>query len=568
MQRTTFPGARSVLRASVAPFLLLVTPLVAYLQYQRYSLANPEVVVFVLLMAAAALVLGAVSVSVPALGIITLAGLITFVVDIQARSPGLTRLGLLFLGLCGVLWLLRRHAHQIVSLVTATLLVLSVFSPGSEAITTEQAPDAAAGASAAAVNRPLILHLLLDEYIGVEGLPPDLTPAGFKDARRSYFVDRGFRLFGKAYSEYPVTLWSMPHVFNLLPGGYVKNLTVAGPTRGSHRLTRNAYFERLSGLGYAIQVHSPDFLYPCPSGMSASCRAYPSRSLGVLERLDMPISGKLAVVAGTFLQQSEAYARTQERYRRIRQQSAGRIPLPAWNWEQNVPAPAGTMPMFDAVAADLANAQRGTFVFAHILMPHYPYVYDANCAQRPEHEWLPRSDPDRVDVPHGIINVPEGRAARYAAYFQQVECTERKITGLLDAIPPRLRDDAIVIVQGDHGSRITLLDPTTVSRRTLALSDYADSFSTMFAVRAPGIEPGYDLRMAPITCLLRTLVQSDFRSTSEIESCSSPNTVFFATGGQGPTPKPLPDFSTDAVTPQAHAAPGASGAVSSRPPVP
>ena len=43
----------------------------------------------------------------------------------------------------------------------------------------------------------------------------------------------------------------------------------------------------------------------------------------------------------------------------------------------------------------------------------------------------------------------------YALYFEQVTCAHRMIDGsLLAAVPAGLRQDAILIVQGDHGSRI------------------------------------------------------------------------------------------------------------------
>jgi hypothetical protein len=264
----------------------------------------------------------------------------------------------------------------------------------------------------------------------------------------------------------------------------------------------------------------------------------------VLNELDVPLGERLAVVAGTFLGQSEAYSRAKSKYRTVRRLAEGKVPLPAWGWEKGVPTSAASMRIFDAVSAEVSKASRGTAVFAHILMPHYPYVYDASCAQRPAREWMERSDPEHADIQHGIVNVPESRAARYGAYLQQVACTERKIGELIDAIPAGLRQDAVVIVQGDHGSRITLVDPTTMAPVAPATSDYADSFSTMFAVRSSRIEAGYDLRAAPLPCLLRALVESGFESTAGVAACSSTDTVYFMAGGPEPVPHPLPDFWT------------------------
>jgi hypothetical protein len=235
----------------------------------------------------------------------------------------------------------------------------------------------------------------------------------------------------------------------------------------------------------------------------------------MLPRLNVPVTTKLAIIGGTFLGQSEAYSRTKEKYQttRLRLQRA-HIPLPKWNWEQGTPAPVGTMPMFDVVADELSKAQRGTFVFAHFLLPHYPYAYNASCEQPRASTFLNRNDYDRANVAGGIMNVPEGRAERYRGYFQQMLCAQKKFDALIAAIPPSLRQDAIIIVQGDHGSRISLVDPTTVAKAEPSASDYADMYSTLFAVRSPSIERGYDTRVTPITCLLRSLVQSDFPSVS------------------------------------------------------
>ena len=59
--------------------------------------------------------------------------------------------------------------------------------------------------SGAAGDRlPLIVHLILDEHIGLEGIPEDLAPASFKDEARTFFTDKGFKVFGGAYSELSV----------------------------------------------------------------------------------------------------------------------------------------------------------------------------------------------------------------------------------------------------------------------------------------------------------------------------------------------------------------------------
>ncbi len=534
MLRIHRQGLTPVLKAWVAPFLILFAPFLSYIQYHRHGLHNPDVAVFALLLAAVALVLAVGAARWRLFNVVILAGLLTFLVDIQAKEPGLKRLGLLFLALAVVLWLLRRHASYVVSAAMLAVVGGVVLFPERF----DGTPRGGRGPLPGGGDRPLVVHVLMDEMIGVAGLPADLTPPGFSERMQGFFVERGFRLFGHAYSQHVDTYYSVPQLLNPSADG-LEGLVAPGPSDGTFRLTRNAYFERFARLGYAIKVHEPDYLYLCPEDLPASCRTYASRSLNLLDRLDLPLRAKLSVVAGTFLGQSETYTRLKTRYRKTRRRLAGVLPLPAWSWDRGLPTTASSLEMFEAAAEDLSKARPGTLVFVHVLLPHFPYVYDSSCAPRPVGEWLERWDPEAAP---GTANTAEGRAARYAAYLQQLECGERQLARLLDSIPPALRRDAIVIVQGDHGSRIALVDPSARSREAMAPSDFADSYSTTFAVRSPWFAAGYDIEPASIACLLRSLVASDFRSTAGAAACSSPRTVHLQAGDGPPERHRLPEF--------------------------
>src|SRR3546814_11294539 len=83
-------------------------------------------------------------------------------------------------------------------------------------------------------------------------------------------------------------------------------------------------------------------------------------------------------------------------------------------------------------------------------------------------------------------------------YFQQVECTTVHISELLDALDaPGRASDAVVMIHGDHGSKIAVTEASESNSSRLAEADYVDAFSTLFAVRAAGIEPGY--RAPPVS---------------------------------------------------------------------
>jgi hypothetical protein len=549
------PHGNRLLGRSVTPFLGLVTPFAIFVHHQQYGFARPEIVIALLACAALALLLGVGAGWSSRFEVATIAALLTWFADIQLQDPGAKRLVALFIVLCVLLWALRDHAAQIVSLMMATVLAASLQPTRAHAVANPLSPPARVAASrphAARSNLPLIVHLVLDEHIGLEGLPRDLTATSFKEDTRSLFVDRGFRLFGSAYSEHGWTVDSLGHLLNLTSGRYVSGLTTAGPKAGKHRLTRNAYFERLEQEGYAIRVHHPDYLDVC-AGRVASCHAYSETSLRVLHDLPVPTREKLAVVAGSFLQHSEAVDKLKGVYGPIRQRLLrADIHLPAWTWDRNIVAPVATMRALDTIAADLARSQPGDLFFAHLLIPHFPYVYNADCQARLPSEWLHRRGREGVDGEPGDINTRDSRAIRYALYFQQIRCVQRKIDQLIGAIPSPLWHDAFVIIQGDHGSRIGMVDASSLSESSFTVTDYADFFSTLFAVRSPQLEAGYDRRPASVTCLLRTLVESRFTSMEGLSACSSSKVVFF----KDKTRHVLPDF-TAPVPPAATVGPAA-----------
>lgn len=91
------------------------------------------------------------------------------------------------------------------------------------------------------------------------------------------------------------------------------------------------------------------------------------------------------------------------------------------------------------------------------------------------------------------------RATAYEEYFDQIGCViqlrENFFTSLDDA---GLMNSATIIIHGDHGSRITMHDHIVNHFDTLTMTDYVDSYSTLFVIRSPNIEPGYDGQMRPL----------------------------------------------------------------------
>jgi hypothetical protein len=152
---------------------------------------------------------------------------------------------------------------------------------------------------------------------------------------------------------------------------------------------------------------------------------------------------------------------------------------------------------FDAVIADLATAQPGDAYFAHILLPHWPFSFEADCRLKSPSNWL--------DETAELVPLAE----RQAAYADQVRCTFGKFQQALDALRASpAGGKSIVVVHGDHGSRIVDVGVRVENSDLFSDEDVIASYSTLFAVRAPELDAGYDRRRIPIHTLLSSFLKS------------------------------------------------------------
>lgn len=86
--------------------------------------------------------------------------------------------------------------------------------------------------------------------------------------------------------------------------------------------------------------------------------------------------------------------------------------------------------------AELAGRVRPVFVFAHLTLPHEPYVYDRNCTHR---------------EPYWPLDDVADTLALKRAYVEQIECLNRKLLVLVDALLERSGTRPVILLQSDHG---------------------------------------------------------------------------------------------------------------------
>jgi hypothetical protein len=114
---------------------------------------------------------------------------------------------------------------------------------------------------------------------------------------------------------------------------------------------------------------------------------------------------------------------------------------------------------------------RPVFVFAHIVCPHPPFVFEADGSDAPPMPFYTMADGSDLIGAHGIDR--EQYVERYRA---QIEYVNHLLHGTLDGLTRR---PAIIVVQGDHGpgSRLLWEDP--------AGSDARERLSILCACRFP-----------------------------------------------------------------------------------
>ncbi len=517
-----------------APALLVLAPFAAYVRYHDYPLGRPEV----LLCAALLLAFGLAVSGLIALRPLTLrpsliALLLAIFVDMQfdAELASLERMSGLFedrtawpgprsVSLAGLYllfaiatWVLRRHLGTIVGVTFAVIIATTLLLPGPRVPIGERLASGQRLASGErpAADLPPLVHIVLDEHIGIDGVPREV-PGGAELRRElSAFYQRyGFTLFPRAFSRYAHTNNSLANMLNGTAsdrdGAFIE-------TPGRELvLTENAWFRALEDRGYRIRVYQSDYMDFCRAGevALASCFVYPSNSISSLAEAEIGAAAKARVVLSTYLMTSSFYEGVRWFYiYRLRPRLARLILLPEWDWERDHVGTLAALPVLDRLAAEVARAPDGTAFFAHLLVPHDPYTFDAECRlKRDVGAWLARH---RVSPPAPVQNSAESRARRYALYFGQVRCVHRKLAALFEAMRQQgVFERATVVVQGDHGSRISLVDPAPENAHRLSAGDLVDNFSTLFAVRkpdlAPGVEEGTETGMRSIQSLFAELL--------------------------------------------------------------
>jgi Sulfatase len=329
-------------------------------------------------------------------------GLIGSVVLVRwlARRPGALRTASVFLTLIGTLLLLRFGVG----------IARDQWQERSElarsAIARQLAEPIRARPPAPGPARDVYL-IVLDEYANAEvlrdGLGFDNTP--FIDSLRAL----GFHVPNAAWSNYTMTAHSLPSLLNaahVYPLGRELPPGSADPTLENHLLAENRVARFLKARGYRVVFF--------PSLWSGSTRALPLADSTV------------RVWEGAGFDLDRELARTE--FRRVL-----RTITPIDYLHRDEPWDGDFVRRTLAGVARLPSVEAPVFAFAHVMSPHWPFVFDRDCRV------LPRSARVRP---------------RTELYTGQVSCLNRMVLSTVTHLVRDSKVPPIILLQGDHGSAV------------------------------------------------------------------------------------------------------------------
>lgn len=302
---------------------------------------------------------------------------------------------------------------------------------GSGAIGLPRLPAAIAPATAA-VEGPDMFVILLDAYARAD----TLAELGYDNSPfLEGLEERGFQVPEQSRSNYSRTGLTLASMFNM---AYIADLpALASPPEGyneQHRLISDTLHSGNPALDALHRSGYESFYIPSRVAQYAVEPVNHMLAGAELDNFEIFMLGKsvlgpriTALAAGTIYDQQRS--RTLDAFATI------------------------------ARLAGESNLQP-RFVFAHLMMPHPPFVFDADGATPP----LAECTPTRC----AILEAPVDGELHLSRYLDQLAYTNKLVTQTVDAIIAA-EPDAVIVLMSDHGSRITFSDRVEATHNFMAI---------------------------------------------------------------------------------------------------
>ena len=368
--------------------------------------------------------------------------------------------------------LLLRFAGTAVAFATLSILGQQYFAP---TLLTPQPFTFAE--SSDGKGRPY-LHVILDEMGPLSVMPSSPEYAELEARMRSDYARRGFAVFDDTQVIAGATHVSLG---NVLATGHDANYEMLEDGAFAYGLGGNRLIATLQAAHYSVSVLQSSYIDLCRTENPA-CRTYARSGDGAaIEAAGKTFAARLGYAMldlHLLLMQADA-TRASSYYRTfVYLAIAAGADIPQTRLYLARP-PQVLEQMRDATAT-LSGLGRGEAFVAHLLLPHFPYVLGADCALK---------DVDERAAPRWLAKPGDGVFVRddvERAYWEQAACTHDALMAMIDAVieSPEGKD-AMIVVHGDHGSRILekIEDPAVEDANA---EERRHALTTHFAVRGIG----------------------------------------------------------------------------------
>lgn len=342
----------------------------------------------------------------------------------------------------------------------------------------------------ATADRPDIayLHIILDEQLTPIADHPTMPDIEGRQEVVDVYLDHGFQLFGRADSEAQETFQAVSAIFGLNED-ITNFVELAEPSPYSYRVADNQLLQRLLETGFAPTIITSNYLGLCSDDPRVTCHMY--RLHDMMSGADFlgwqPIK-RLQYALVMIDNDLKWGSRAVMGYRGLAVRFAK---LVGWRYEPHeaIMPPLTNLAMLKDLSASVAQMEAGDALIAHLLVTHRPFLFDRDCNVNEISAWRYPLYPTRTEID----------PSAFEAFWDQSICAHRELEELFESIDGR--SDLVVIVHGDHGSRLLSRTP---------LNTQIDSRATLLAVKAPGFEPGLITSTVPLQATFADIFETIF----------------------------------------------------------
>jgi hypothetical protein len=374
-------------------------------------------------------------------------------------------------------------------------------SVGNRASANRPASSATAGRKSA----PDIYLIVLDKYTGSRSLKSNFD---FDNSQFETFLRRrGFVLPGHAQANYIYTALSLASLLNY---GYLDSLPWAPESQRrnkayvNHLVENNAVWQFLKARGYRF------IFFPT---------AFPFTATNRLADVQVPNPRQILSEFET------AWRRTT-------------LAEPVISWVcQRIDCPRGLTPFAEAELMERKFGQLGQvptwprdgrplFVFAHLTVPHEPYIFNADCSVR-------------LPFWPSYFVVKDERPEKQA-YIAQITCLNQRLQSIVGHLLTDSPSQPIILLQSDHGHgrmplHIPALDAVTPDRA----AERADIFAAYYLPGAAASIVGDSISPVNVfRTIFREYFQADLPPLPDMTYWSPGTEVFRFTRVQNGRPSP------------------------------